>query len=74
MILIDSDYVRSERQQGEIYGNSLLLYIFSHMKARKVKARKVKVKVKVKVKALLLCVPAGEGQLKSQENSALMIK
>ena len=42
------------------------------VKARKVKARKVK--VKVKVKALLLCVPAGEGQLKSQENLALMIK
>ena len=36
-----------------------------------VKARKVK--VKVKVKALLLCVPAEEGQLKSQGNLALMI-
>ena len=34
-----------------------------------VKARKVK----VKVKALLLCVPAEEGQLKSRENLALMI-
>ena len=28
---------------------------------------------KVKVKALLLCVPAEEGQLKSRENLALMI-
>ena len=32
VILIDSDYVRSEMQQGVTYGNSLLLYIFSHMK------------------------------------------
>ena len=42
------------------------------VKARKVKARKAT--VKVKVKALLLCVPAGEGQLKNRENSVLMIK
>ena len=41
VILIDSDYVRSEMQQGVTYGNSLLLYIFSHMK------RKQKVKVRV---------------------------